>query len=1076
MLFSGLEEQLNSTLQIAKKEIVALRGDIEIEVRFRSGLGKVGAGIKSEEAFKRALFLFKAYTKDAVRSDDWAEDRNGVPERDVVKYYTNYVRSIQKEGSTTINYQKKIITTGSPIDTPEWPIIINIAAEIDNINQEEAVIGVGEKTRTRWSFSYSPKSNDSREMLRVDFTWAHVLKDGVEKLEFEIEIEMAKNADFEPFEKVGDGFSYTELHLAMDTVFKTIMKFIYNTPILYSIPMKKNVIRKINALFDPKSSFDDFIPSNFVNKPRTIEQRDFDRNTAFSLFPPEGSTEPAFAVTIKTDGTRVFVYYHASGVYLFNPLANMMICVSDTSPPELEGSMIDGELLAEVDTVKAKTFVVWTFDCLFVNLVRTNSGEVEDCRNYPLLDRLKAMRYVCRIQNEINAKNPETEIKLILKPKEFITFYDRQSFYDANKKAFSQNMSGNVEMFKTDGLIFTDVGPYLRGLRPSCHCRKKESDCEKCRGFNPSINRKFKPVELLTVDFATKLNDREEIELHSAIRSGKTVPFTGSKEIHVSPTQFKHEFYEGDALKTIEPNKIYEFQWNKSEALWIPLRQRLDRVDANNLENAKANWGVIHNEIPKGMLLGKIKGKKALHLLRGYQNYVKMVTLSHWASDIKAKLSLHREKRRPLLFDIGSGYGGDVNKWKASGYEVYALEPDAGRIESIVSRARNANILDQVHPLQLMIQEYDKIEAKMGTTIQKVDIVTSFHSMTLVYDKVESIQGFVRSLKAILKIGGIFSCIAMDGAAIHAQLGHYKQLTMEGIKIQRSKDDARKIMVKMVTSDASLARGQTEYLVDFDYLISTLEAEGFELITDNYLVTASLLNDAELWWSQMTRLIEMRYIGIKTLPAIDKKLQMLSDLLSGTMRSAQVETDQIIEVAIESLTVLKSDSGQKFWLVGTLAGGSSFFHSLLWSIDKTYRRAKGDVNLRFDRVMKLRNELASILTQNDIPVELAHGTGVYSLNSCKETMAEYTSHCGNFLIPFIERTLGVNVHILSWVNDQMLPIRDVRPSFVSDRSNIILHCSSNGRFEPFGRSLSGEEHLASFAFTSGDSIITNLMQ
>jgi hypothetical protein len=583
-------------------------------------------------------------------------------------------------------------------------------------------------------------------------------------------------------------------------------------------------------------------------------------------------------------------------------------------------------------------------------------------------------------------------------------------------------------------------------------------------------------VELLTTDFVMILNGPEELQLHVQVRTGKTTPFTGNKLIYVSPTQFRHEFYEDGTLKTVQANRIYEFQWNKIEALWIPLRQRTDRREPNNLRIARSNWGVIHNDIPKGMLTGKLKGKKALHLMRHYQNFVKAETLSYAATKIRTKLALEGEKRRPRLFDIGSGYGGDVKRWKATGFEVYALEPDPVRIESLTSRARDAGILERIQTLQMPIQEYQKLEAKVGTTMQKVDIVTSFHSMTLLYDSVKSIQDFVRSLKAVLKIGGTFACMAMDGAAIHAQLGDYKQLTMEGIKIQRSKDHPRKIMVKMATFDASLARGQTEYLVDFDYLISTLEAEGFELIFDGHLTTAALLSDSELWWSQMTRLIEMRYVGVKALPAIDKRLQMLSHLLSGTMKSAQVETDQIVEVKDEALKVLEANPGEKFWLVGTLAGGSSFFHSLLWCIDQTYRRAKNNVHVRFDRVLKLRNELAGKMVASDVPADLIRDEGIYSLQSCKEAMAEYTIHCGNFMIPFIERTFDVNVHILSWVGEELIPVRPVKPTFVPERSNIILHCGSNGRFEPFGRSLSGQERLASFVFDSGDVMIANLLK
>jgi hypothetical protein len=1083
MLFSGLEERLNSTLEIARKETVERGEQIEIEVRFKTAAGIGEAGIKSEEAFQRSLRLFTAHVRE--NNSEWSPvPSSGRPETDVVKYYSNNIRSIQKKDENTKRFERKTPIAGSPIFlTPYvWPMTINIAGENTNI-QEEFAIPVengATRTRTRWSFVHS---RHLKADFKVDFTWTKFVKDDHEKLEFEIEIEASPDAVFEDFKKVNDEYVYSAQHIAINDTFMTIMKFVYNTPILYSLSLKHQVIRSINAAFNPASTNTTLIqiPEHFINKPRTLQWRDFDRNTPFSLFPPEGSSDgnAVFAVTIKTDGVRVFVYYHSSGIYLFNPLGDMMIRISEKSPVSLIGSMLDGELLPTSRyTVNDTVFSVWVFDCLFVNLLDVQQkDEIMDFRSWPLMQRLKPMRFVCKVQNANNDEVPPGGIRLVLNPKEHIPFHDRQTFYNANTRALALNMPNKVKLFESDGLIYTDMGPYLRDLAPSCKCRYRNKNCKQCRGYNPSINRKFKPVELLTVDFIVKFSDAEVLQLHSGITPGVTIPFTGTEEMSVDSTQFVHEFYDGNTLIQIEPNKIYEFRWDKSAAMWIPLRHRVDRLEPNGIDNARSNWNVIHNDIPLGTLTGKSKGKKALHLMRVYQNHVKSITLSHWATEVKIGLSLKHDKRKPRLFDIGSGYGGDVKKWKAADFNVYALEPDSERVESIISRATEIGIKERIEVLEMKIQEYDKLEGKIEKTLlEKADVVTSFHSMTLVYDSAASIKAFIRSVKSVLKIGGTFVCMAMDGAAVHAQLGPYKQLTMEGIKIQRSKDDPRKIMVKMVTSDASLARGQSEYLVDFDYLIANLEAEGFELIFDRHLTTAALLSDSELWWSQMTRMIEMRYMGVKVLRKSDEKLQAVSNILSGTMRSAQVETDQIIEVSTKSMRDIGADEDEKFWLVGTLAGGSSLFHSLLWCVDNAYRKAKGDVNFRFDRVFKLRNELAARMQSEDIPDNMLRDTGVFSLTSCKESMAEYTSHCGNFMIPFIETTLDINIHILSWVDDQLIPMRNMTSSFVNERTNVILHSTSNGRFEPIGRSLAGQGHLASFVFDSGDSIITNLLK
>lgn len=1089
-LFDGLEEVINSTLPKAKKEIVSNDENIEIEIRFRSLTGRSGAGVDDRSSFRRALEYFVNYIKEPERRDHWSfYPTNGDPIEDVVKYYKDEIRSIQKKDiatdtyETTITYERK--HTAYKEELTIWPAIFAVSGEKTNVSltQGRSLTGAGSppKERLRRSFLYSPFESGIG-MLRVDFTISTTQDEyGVKKQDYEIEIEASTDVKFEEFEKTEDGYKYTQLHTAMSDIYMTIFGYLHNTPIMYSMPMYRSVLASINMAFNPKNSNDKQISSYFVNKPRTLTWYDFDRKAPFSLFPPEGSTDPRFAVTIKTDGTRTFVYYHFSGIYLFNLLGGSMIKIASESPRALEGCMLDCEVLNPVESgpnsLKKRTYDVWAFDCLFVNnFGKTGVEQVADCRKWTLLQRLAAMKYVCRTHNENNAKMSDAPIQLRLTAKEFIPFNDRNSFYEANRRAFVQNIVNGKELFKTDGLVFTDMGPYLRTeLKSGCNCRLSDQrkTCSKCVDFNPSVNRKFKPVELLTTDFVIKMGDDKNMELH-AKAGQRTVPFTGNKGIKVDPRQFKHEFYE-NGWNEVELDAIYEFQWDKTEHIWIPLRERPDRKDPNNIGTANENWSVIHDDIPKGVLVGKIRGRKALALMRRYQNDVKIITLTHAAERTLTKLKLTDETRRPRLFDIGSGYGGDVKKWKATGFEVYALEPDPERLDELETRAREQGVLNLVQTLQLKIQEHDKLRKQIGVTIKPVDVVTSFHSMTLVYDKASSVYDFIKSLKTVLKVGGLFSCMAMDGAAIHAYLGNNKQLTMNGIKIQRVKNDTRQIMVKMVTSDASLARGQLEYLVDFDHLISSLELEGFELTLDNHLNTASLLTDTELWWCQMTRMIEMRYVGAKELPKTKEKLAMLTDVLSGSMRSAQVELDQIVEVKSSQLKCCNPMQGEKFWLVGVLRGGSSFFHALLFCIDMQYRKSKTDVTFRFNRVLKLRLELAGIMTNQDVPLDVLRKEGTFSLESCKETMAEYTSSCGSFMVPFIERVLNVNVHVLSWVNDELVPVRDVKPTFKPEANNVILHCDSFGTFEPIGRSLAGQENLAAFVFATGDSVIQALM-
>jgi SAM-dependent methyltransferase len=708
---------------------------------------------------------------------------------------------------------------------------------------------------------------------------------------------------------------------------------------------------------------------------------------------------------------------------------------------------------------------------------------VHDVRNQDLARRLKFLRYVAKENSDV------IETNLQLNVKTFFPFYDRDTFYAANRKALKLNMEGSVTLFKTDGLVFTDMGPYLRNRRPTCGCRQvKGKTCPQCRYWNPSLNRKYKPPELLTVDFWVKEEEDGKLALHSEGPEGKTVQFSGTDAYRIEPSQFQKEFYVGEELERVEPGKIYEFSWNKYSKFWVPLRVRTDRREANNIVVAETNWRLIHTDIPKAILVGNLKGKKVLNLMRKYHGRMKLDILSHWSHEIKVNLSKTGEKRRPRLFDIGTGYGGDVDRWRIAGYNVTALEPSAERLDELERRLAIFGMTQRVQRLEMGIEETSKILKKVGTVIKPADIVTSFHSMTLIYRDLDTVKAFIATLKGIIKPGGIFVCMAMDGAAIYEYMEGHRQLSMEGIKIQRSAADPRKIMVKMVTSDASLARGQTEFLVDFDHLISELEFEGFELITDRHLDTGTLLGDSELWWSQMTRVIEMRHVGTKDLTSYSKEMLTLGEKLSATISRTQVDVDAALNVDAKHFSHIGVADGQEFWLVGVLAGGSSFFHALLWAINRRYRDAKGDVNLRFDMVFKLRAELASLLPKESQDDKLA--------------MEEYTVWCGSHLIPFISQQLDVNVHVLTRVTsttltgeglsvgekgkeedevreergEQFVPLYDSKSLHREGRSNVILSCHENGRFEVLGRSERGMSGEAKFVFSSDDELIRNILQ
>ena len=217
------------------------------------------------------------------------------------------------------------------------------------------------------------------------------------------------------------------------------------------------------------------------------------------MFPMNPNDGPIYSVTIKTDGRRVLACWHETGLYLCS-LAGVIsrvmaghlptgheIAASDSSDEEeteetagsdLVGTILDCELIEEGFITEQNNFSLYVFDCMFVRV----QGQIVDMREKPLEKRLAMARFV-------NAKfsafvaNSSSLMTVNLVIKRFIPFVDRASFYEANKTALKMNLRDGVELYKSDGLIFTDLGPYLRDDRPACDCGKK---CGQCTSFNAS--------------------------------------------------------------------------------------------------------------------------------------------------------------------------------------------------------------------------------------------------------------------------------------------------------------------------------------------------------------------------------------------------------------------------------------------------------------------------------------------------------------------------------------------------------------------------------------------------------------
>lgn len=1074
-MFTGKLEEIDAALKGAvQKARDSDNAKTEIELRFRPFSGETGKGVGNESALLRAETKMDQMVESLPAL--WSRLPN---ENDTVELFEGGFRKIQSDGKKVV-YQHKFSEESWKIKLADvYPIVftVSVEKETDDIGSNNPTAN-SRRTRRRRSYVLNRvlmPTKGPAEILKVDFTRVENRLRGEVTLSYEIELEI-----------LGD-FSLDSVKNDVQETTDILMQYIYDTPIVYDVPTWTAVLSSMNLMFTNGVSSATNSVKDYINKPRSMGWKDLTISDRDSLIPSPG-TPAQYAVTIKTDGRRVLVYFHSSGIYLCMPFTTSFARVSTMNIQRLNGTILDAELIEEGILVDQKIFQVYIFDCLFL------AGE--DKRENPLAKRLGSAKAATEEFKKARSKDlPESERILVLTVKNFYGFTDRVSFYEKNRLAYLSNLGPDQsKLFKEDGLVFTHTGVYYPKGGRTCACRSQKARCEQCINFNPSKNLKYKLPSAVTIDFLIErgvsgdltLNTRDYRKEYASTRSA---PFVGTRRFPADPKNFigyivRDEFL-GDNEHLVE-GQVVEFYWDTEEAIWKPLRIRRDRAEPNSTNVANENWEIINDPIHVDFLLGRAKGIHVLKLMRLYHNYVKSYILEYWSNAVATKLRAEGgAQRNPILFDIGSGKGGDVLKWKASELEVYALEPDRQELAKLQERTEKEGIAHRIHPVHMKVQETSKIVEKISRgIIKKADFVTSFHSMTLIYESRESVAAFIETVKQVISRNGVFICMALDGKAIDKLMGDNKQISITGITIQRPAP--RQIIVQLAgTRDERLA-GQVEYLVDFDDLILHMEAAGFQLIKDSHLDSQIILNDSELLWSQLTRVIEMRYYGFKRAPLPSKRLDELSEIMKNIHRYEDTKTirdvkiDEFLEVPSKMCTAIDRSGGSRFWTVGVLAGGSCFFHSLLWCISKGY--SSGSREFRFEMVVKLRVELARNFTRQ-VYATVANGhlqefskdlNGVYSYEAIRDGLSDYTHWFGLEFLSFIQDQLNVNVHIL-WIEKGKLRFysfgADAEVLYKPSRLNVLLYWHGENHFQPIGRSMKGESN-ASFVFSSNDTILS----
>lgn len=1099
----------------------------EIEIRYSKYVTQPGDnGIRQPDLIALRKELDKMAADDP---DGWTRDPVYDPKDpthsnfDIVKLKTNGFRDIlvDVQGEPTIIKMQKIAVKPDndardyipDSENAKYPFRMAFSLEITDSNFNE-VDQTESRQRNRISYI---KKNAQGDLYRIDTTEVVETVGAVTRnIKFEVELEIIQPLVLGPYVPEVEQYQPSAMEVEIERISNFIICQLNNTRLLYSIIEMKSVQRFISAALTSKKEAvvsDAYIPPGPINKPADMSWEDLFSGTAKSFFTDlnsNGDGPVTYTVTVKLNGTRMLVYYSNFGVYLFNPMAGILSKISNHTIPELQETILDGELIMEGSMVTCKVFKLYLFDCLFVwNHVGHQLVDIRGLNHYDPYEKSR-IKACDRISLRSNANEMwNNDLRLILYRKVFYPIHNRRTFYEGNTAALK-----SIDIFNpidqriipienpdqevlSDGLIYTHNGPYL----PLAQIGKKPppnpyfNDARYlCGGQffakasqNSSKNRRWKPKSQLTIDFLIRNNAEGVAEMFVFCGGDRNaaplVPFKGSRRYPILSTSVVTKNRVGDSSVTIEDGQIGEFQFDKVHLTFKPLRLRTDKVQPNDVITSLATWKLINDPIPRGILVGNIIGENILRLMRKFHDNEKLFAFHTIADEVA------RGDRLPRLMDLGAGQGKDVYKWKHAGhegrgFEVVALEPSATRVQKLAETVDAAGMDKRVNILQGDAKDTRNIKRIFDNLrLPKVDAVTMMHSLTFFFDVKESVTALIDTVKTVLNIGGVFFCMAMDGDVIYRELKGKKQVSVGGTRSDRpailinkvEHPSGRAIFVRMIDAkDESLKTGQHEYLVDFDYFITRLESEGFDLIEDRYLGSDSIMNDTELWWSQMTRIVKFRYVGIENRQS--KRLDRLKEIMEDATYLSRAEVDK--RIAFPQGKIKFTDAN--LCTIGVLGDGSCFLHAVLYAMNPGYRIMSNDQRVAL--VASLRKDLAKLFTKQ-IYDNLGFGAiaavgqvdSNWSYNTLRAGLLNYTHWFGLEFLQYVSDQLNINIHLVWWRNDRLQVYKHAEDRSllqINGRHSVILYWQGGSHFQPVGR-LNGEQ--VSVIFRDDDRMIQALL-
>lgn len=577
----------------------------------------------------------------------------------------------------------------------------------------------------------------------------------------------------------------------------------------------------------------------------------------------------------------------------------------DIRKTKLDSRRSRGDVVLQHEHIEKREFLINDMQCQislknFIPLITEESFE-DQC--------IKCFREI--------EESPYENDGLIFTPQDFVGGDDLYNEKDSDKEEGEEKSSDgdkfiksgiNFErLFKWKDSKFNSIDFRIKFLNIIQKPEKENNDyvlrkyqiCELLIGYGSKnmYNTKLSTIPYTRENFLEDI--KEDIKNNNSVelRFQPSYPYIESSYYAALPIidnkvccKIENEWI-GDVIKN---NDIVEMTYDmktSSEYKWIPIRVRKDKKDPNFIVNALSVWKSIHFPITKNMLTGNEEMPNRDDILNNelnqdvyYDNKEKkedkLRDFHRWT--IKQMLfdeSIGKsEDNSQKLLDIGSGKGGDINRYldTESIHKVIGVDNSVDNIQNrndgaykrltniYIYRKKKKNQSYANNKIMFVAGDAGKLFSDRNTFIHNnneyyakiverynifaelhtFDTVSVFFALHYFFKSKETFQNFIKNVDNNVKENGYFIGCCFDGNIVHNKFVEEKTNNLKFTnkndelilqidkKYEGNFDDTENSIGKTIdVLVENINKKHSEYLVNFDFLTKELFKIGFSHVS-----------------------------------------------------------------------------------------------------------------------------------------------------------------------------------------------------------------------------------------------------